>query len=756
MRSYTPLAIISCMALISSASAQLPDFINLDHATRPLVQEQSESLLPELPPADLQGWNPRGDVSVAEVGGEQVLRFGPMQGEQEAFVETWIRDVKPHTLYQLTYDLLIPADAAMSKGTHSGFYGLLAHYSEDGGLPGPLRMADRRRSDEWMPREEYLFTHGDAINLRLELRWYADAGDMLVRNLRLIEAPVSAEEGRVVLQTQAGEWGEARDEVPAGQATDEPVLWPVRDIDALRPHSLPPAESGPQALELGGTPGEMVVGAIGLWTPRPLDGLRFSIEPGDQATAALDETPEVQRVVFLPRKTDYYGRGRTFHYVPDFFLASDTFDCPAGEASGLWLSYRISDDAGLRPNTRWLLKVEGDGFEASLPVNIRAYSFDLADLSDKTRHLYLDPSRWRNRSDEQALAEIADVRDHGYESVPLSSVGRVEVEDGNITGFTLNDESLRIIRLAQEGGLEGPFGFWNGRFPGYVRAALGLPEDVLSGYADTWPEEVFEGEVQALKLLKEAVTAAGIEDPFIVAIDEPGYWKAGSPAHYAWDMRVAQEAGWDTYCTTSTAPPDPLGLHVTYHCYGGGKMTNDPALAAEILEVTHAHGQQCWYYCTGSYSGQVGNMLRNRYLAGFMFFRSGWDGTASWTFQRYRGDAFDDFQIDDAGKERTGQACSTYPDPRADAATATGNLDTPQWEALRQSWYDHRYAATLQQAIDDARQRDPAAAEAAQQRIDALMAALPWNGAAFAYEGFRNSALDETRAAIAEEIMKLR
>ena len=154
MRSYTPLAIISCMALISSASAQLPDFINLDHATRPLVQEQSESLLPELPPADLQGWNPRGDVSVAEVGGEQVLRFGPMQGEQEAFVETWIRDVKPHTLYQLTYDLLIPADAAMAKGTHSGFYGLLAHYSEDGGLPGPLRMADRRRSGEWMPREE--------------------------------------------------------------------------------------------------------------------------------------------------------------------------------------------------------------------------------------------------------------------------------------------------------------------------------------------------------------------------------------------------------------------------------------------------------------------------------------------------------------------------------------------------------------------------------------------------------------------------
>lgn len=761
MRRHAALSVICLAALSACASAlEAPKFVDIEHTTRPLIQEGSDNLLSaELPPADLEGWGPKNDVSIAQVDGEQVLRFGPMredgEGEGEAMVEHWVRPVKPATLYRLSFDLLIPTDARLPVASHSGFYGWLAQYGEQGGLPGSLRMNDYRRSGEWMPREEYLFTHADVQSMRIELRWFGEAGEMLVRRIRLVEAPVAGEEGRVILETASGDWAELPDRVPPGEAPDDAMLWALDDADTLRPNSLPPAGTERSFLQLRGTEGEVVVGAVGLWTPRRLEDVTVSIEPGDQATSALDVAPEVRWMVFLPRRTDHYGRGRTFHYVPDFFLDTESIDCPAGEATGLWISYRIPEGAAMRPDTRWLLKARGDGFEAAIPVNIAAYGFSLADLPEKVRHLYLDTGRWRERTDAQVLAEIADVRDHGYESVPLAAQGRFVVEDGQVTDFEPYDYTERFMRLAQEGGLRGPFGFWTGRFPQYLRAALELPEDALEGYADTWPEELFQAEVQAMRALKEDITAAGIEDPFTIAIDEPGYWKAGSPERYAWDMRVAAESGWDSYCTTSVPPPDPLGLHVTYHCYGGGQMSRDPQVAAEILEVTHAHDQRCWYYCTGAYSGQIGNMLRNRYLAGFMFFRSGWDGTASWTFQRPRGNPFDDFGVDDEGNQRSSQSCVTYPDPRADAGTASGNLDTPHWEGLRQSWYDHRYAATLQSVIDELGERDPDAAGAAQERLDALMGALPWSGNMFMDGTLTNARLDETRRAIAQEIERL-
>ena len=190
-------------------------------------------------------------------------------------------------------------------------------------------------------------------------------------------------------------------------------------------------------------------------------------------------------------------------------------------------------------------------------------------------------------------------------------------------------------------------------------------------------------------------------------------------------MKVAHAAGWRTYCTSSEPPRDPLGQGLDYHCYGGRRLYCDPGHAAWLARQTWEARQHFWYYCTGCYSGQVGNLLHNRYLAGFFFARCGAEGTMSWTFQRPRGNAFDDFSPGQLSSHyNSGQACITYPDPDHPG----DNLDTPQWEGLRQAYYDHRYVETLRQAIAAARRHDPAAALRAEQRLAGLLEQLPWNG----------------------------
>lgn len=754
MTALCRIALISGVSLAGAmvARAAVPDFAQLAHTTRPLVQEGSGNLLPN---ADfthgLDGWGAKGDAAMVEMDGERVLRLGPIAGDDIARVQIYVPEPRGGVLYRLRFEALIPEDAELTWGTHSGLYGWFTCASPTRGVSGALRINEHRRTGEWMPREFYLFTHPDTNALYVSLAWHASRGAALLRGFEVAEAPVEAAEGRVILQTPQGDWAELPDPLPAGIEPAVPIAWVPADADTLRPRLLPDAEAADRGLELAGTPGELCVGALALRTPKELSAVHLQMSALTGAGGELAASVRVRQTVFMPRRTDYYGRGRTFHRVPDFFLDTESFTVPAGETSGFWITVRIPEDA--TPGSyRGVLSVSAGDQRRELPVRMRVHPFVLAPLADRVMYLYADAGRWTRMSDDQVLGEIADMRDHGYEAIPLSAGGEMVFVDGHCTEYRLTEDAQRMIRLALQGGLRGPLGFWTGRLPEIVRAKLGLPEDALAGTADTWPEAVTQGVIEAQRALKSAVDALGVHDAFIIAIDEPGYWKAGSPERYAWDMRVARESGWDTYCTTSTPPPDPLGMFVTYHCYGGGHIYLDPIHAAEIVAATRAAGQHLWYYCTGAYSGQIGVVRANRYLAGFMFFRSGAEGTASWTFQRPRGNAFDDFGLDDRGNETRGQPCITYPDPRTPGA----NLDTPHWEGLRQAWYDHRYARTLEQAIARAREQGrEAAANAAQQRLDELMDELPWNGDPMLWPQMTNAHLDEVRLAIAREIVKL-
>ena len=155
-----------------------------------------------------------------------------------------------------------------------------------------------------------------------------------------------------------------------------------------------------------------------------------------------------------------------------------------------------------------------------------------------------------------------------------------------------------------------------------------------------------------------------------------------------------------------------------------------------MRDQTHKANQTFWYYAMGSYSGQIGNLVKNRYLSGFLFFLSGADGMMSWTFQRPHGDPFDDFYAN-----KTGQLCITYPNPNR----KDGNLDTPQWEGLRQGWIDFQYISTLAEIAKKT--------TTAQKELNRIINTMPFNGDVFR-DGVTNEMCDKWREEIANAIDK--
>ena len=743
----------SCATLMS-AVAESPSFAHLPHPATALIQKGSENLLPSPGFTDgLDGWSTWGDVQLLLDEGEPVLRFGPKQAEESARLRVYIPNPKGRVLYRLRLEVKLPPDPAYDGSVDAPrLNGWLSHAVKGKNPPGPLRIREGRHGNVWLRRDFRLFSHPDIDALYILLGYDGATGEALTRRWEVVEEPIAATDRRVVLSTPAGNWAEMPHPVPEHEPT-QPVFWALDDPDALHPQTGPAAHGRASSITLRATAGEMCVSAVALRTPQPFSAVKlaFSEFLGAQGVT-LAVTPRWRHIVCHPRRTDFYGRGMTFHYVPDFFVERpDGVTCPKGATTGFWINLRVPETAA-EGVYRGTVKAIGTGQELALPVSLEVDPFRLAILPNRTRHMYSDAGRWKRMSDEQVLVELADLRDHGYESLSLGGSGPITVENGTVTGFQLSDDSIRGIRLVKQAGLRGPFLFWGGWIPRDLPRQLGLAPQALEPTAEQWPERLTAATVDVLHRMKVELQALGVEDPVLVLVDEPGYWKKGSPERMLWDVKVARQAGWRTYCTSSLLPSDPIGQGLDLHCYGGGKLMPNPERARRVDAETRAAGQHLWYYCTGAYSGQIGNLLRNRYWGGFMFARCGAEGTASWTFQRPRDNAFDDFLLDPGtGKPRHGQPCITYPDPEHPGR----HLDTPHWEGLRQAYHDHQYVETLRQAIARARRTTPTSADVAQQRLDRILDSLPWNGDPFLDPSFTNKTLAAARAGIAAEIVRL-
>lgn len=738
--------LLALMLCSTSSGSSASPLWNLPYETRPLVQEGGENLLPSLPDEqESPAWHLSDGASVRLIGGERVLHLGP----DGSFSVT--SPVTGGRLYVLELQFVFDSDTVLPVTPYidGGLNGWVVPIRESGEDMEGLAICEVRVADTWQQHRSYFYAESPAASARVGLGLRTKQGGVAIRRMSLREVAASAEDGLSVVNTGKDEWGEMPRQ-PEPSAPAGAVVYHRRDPDRLFPYSAPAEDEVGQPIELSGTPGEVLVAVTGLFSPQRLDHVVLSMPDlasgdGGKLSARFDWS----EVRYTPRKPNGFGRGRTFELVADsLWSRPNGSTADAGQTTVFWLRFTLPADAA-PGDYQGTLKADTPSGHHSLPIRLHVLPFRLADVSSRTWGLFVDAWRWAQRTDEQVLREMADLRAHGVESVFVYGVdvGEAVWLDDRITDWRFSAELERVAQLIGKAEFRGPTLVELGGIPKQLARHLGVDPGVMRQHADKWPTELETTHIQALRAFDTEWKARGWGDWVYVGLDEPGYWNPGTPELFKFQYGAAAAAGVPSFCTSNELPSDPIGRPITYHC-PGTHFTDAASIVGQYLKEAKEYDQHIWFYAAGSYDGQAGKLLPNRWATGFLFYKTGAEGTYCWTFQRPRGpDPFDDFY------QTYHQWCITYPDPEHEGE----NLDTPAWEAIRQGWYDYRYVATLAQAIERAKQQreKTALALTVERELGQLLDSMPWSAVHASVRQETNATCDEWRGKIAEMILRL-
>ena len=716
----------------------------LPYDIRPLIQQGSGNLLQPIAGAPgSRAWQLNGGAQITFVDGEPALNLAPGDGFSVRFPLAGGR------LYVLEMEFQFAPDTVFAPTSDElGLTGWVEPLAPGERDLGAYLVGEVRLLPGWQQHRSFFYAGDQATEGRISLGLSATKGGVSIRRISLREVQVGAGAGLSVVDTGNDQWAELpREQEPPGPPAA--VFYHRRDPDRLFPWSAPTEEELGQPIVLTGTPGEVLIAAAGLYTPTTLENLMLTLSELKSADGrALGAKFEWFEVRYAPRKTNYYGRGRTFRLVADSLWARPTgATAMAGQTSAFWL--RVTIPEGAAPGDyRGTLTADSPAGPHALPVHLRVLPFTLVDPAWRTWGLYADCWRWTERTDQQVARELSEMKAHGIDSLLLeTSVGDPVWDGARVVGWRLSPELDRAVPMTQRAGLRGPLLIEWWQIEDRLAQHLGVDPEVMQRRADTWPAKVGTAYLEALRAFDKEWRARGWGKWVYVGLDEPGYWKPGSPELFRFQYDAAAEAGLLSYCTSSDLPSDPIGRPLTYHCVGS-RFAEAPTIAGQFRREAKQHGQHIWFYASGSYDAQAGNLLSNRWITGFLYYKSGAEGTFSWTFQRPEGpNPLDDFF------RRESQPCITYADPEHPGE----DLDTPHWEAIRQGWYDYRYAATLAQAIHRAREQPErrARAEHIQRQFSQLLDSMPWGTPGASLRQETNLTCDEWRQKIAEMIEEL-
>ncbi len=373
--------------------------------------------------------------------------------------------------------------------------------------------------------------------------------------------------------------------------------------------------------------------------------------------------------------------------------------------------------------------------------------FELPEISGMTFGLYADGDRWTREhfTDEEILREMRDFRAHGINSLMLYPFPDAKVTyDGKDFQVDLGSFRHQMELYCQVG------------FEGMAVISFQDVNRVLKKALKVETAEHTPEFVAGFHAILDAVRKMGEEDHWpaycIHTVDEPS---AGNRADEAIKtIRLVKQAGFLTFNTCyGEFVRKHLAPWLDCRCYSNvafeSYMTKEST--EELRAETLADGDQFWWYGSGCYTNgglmQDCNIYSNRFMLGAFHWRSQATGAWTWTFLRIKGTREND--LDGNEQVEAKEACICYPDGNH------GLIHTLQWEAIREGIYDCRYLA-LWKSLCDKAAADPAKAERARQSeksIQGLLDKLPWTCMNYAVS---NAQLRALRAALIQEIQRLK
>ncbi len=229
-----------------------------------------------------------------------------------------------------------------------------------------------------------------------------------------------------------------------------------------------------------------------------------------------------------------------------------------------------------------------------------------------------------------------------------------------------------------------------------------------------WPEDFIKNYQQYIGALSKAASTLGFREFFIVGTDEAG---ANPAREYReiHELKYSKMAGMKNFCNLSI----PLALKipelVDAPCFYAdlfGSEENERAAVKKFRDL----GKKVYHVTAGTYAGQNFHMSTNRYNVGYYYWKSSVQGTWIWTYQRWGGSPYDDFDGD------VKDYCLVYP-PRQSGGEPIPSI---AWEGIREGRRDFNYLTTLEQEIAAVALRNPAMAECGQYTLDFIRNSIPW------------------------------
>ena len=497
--------------------------------------------------------------------------------------------------------------------------------------------------------------------------------------------------------------------------------------DAIPYNHRPTADELQRSLRIEAARGEFEPATFGLWAFEPQGDLRVELSPPRHLESGATLACDLRLARHWAQRTSW--RTTAFKIVPELLDENRPFPLAVGQVKQVWLTVSVPPDA--RPGAyRGKVVVRGSKGQWERPLAVRVRPFALDKPPGVHWGLYSDSGRWKRYSPAKLGAELRDIVAHGITTLMCYPIyhSRVSLEGGTLEIEA--DEFFRLMAEARRAGLGPPWVMSLQALPGLLRRLL--PGKKLGD-----PE--FKRLYQDIaRWFAQEAKRRGVGECVWHAIDEPG-----SPETIAIavaELGYLKELGLTTFTTAGPVPPE-LDRVLDVRCYGASYIVGSPGSLARRAAETRASGDRLWFYGSGCYTGQDGNLAANRFVTGFLFWRSGAEAEWSWTFLRPKGDPFNDF--DGQSQREHKDACTVYPSPGDQPP-----IPTLQWEGIREGVDDYRYAWTAEKL---ARERGDAEALA---EIGRLRQSVPVSRSPTAFSAAEAQALRAEFAAMIERLTR--
>jgi len=330
------------------------------------------------------------------------------------------------------------------------------------------------------------------------------------------------------------------------------------------------------------------------------------------------------------------------------------FSIPSNKSKLLWITVHVPESAAAGRYTGKLTITSDQGSLGVVPIEIQVLPFKLhKSMLDYAiyYHGYVNNWTWQEtpftsfgKSSRQYEIEMKDLKDHGvlYPTTYQTTSG---------LSYDLK-----------------------------IRNDLGFPKDKLfSAGVQTGNPQTTAG-LNDLKTkvtsLKNKIAQFGYQNLYIYGIDEA----TGT-------LLTSQRQAWDAVHSVG-AKVFASGYYNTFNYMGDildlGVIQNTPW--KEQAKLYHSKGNKIYSYRNPMVGVEDPEVFRRNY--GFVLWKSGYDGTMNYAYQREFGDIWNDFDIEPNQPHPYRDHCFTYP-------ITDGILKTVQWEGFREGVDDIRYLSTL-------------------------------------------------------------